>query len=67
VPENDTDTLQQLNRWLEVNDSHACNEMGALYYHGENGVVQNRSKALEYFLRGAELGSKGCVIHCPMF
>jgi hypothetical protein len=57
MPENDTDTLQRLNKRLEVNDSHACNEMRALYYHGENGVVRDKSKALEYFLRGAELGS----------
>jgi TPR repeat protein len=47
---------QQLDKWLEVNDPVAFYEIGALYYHGR-GVLRDTSKALEYFIRGSELGS----------
>jgi TPR repeat protein len=48
--------LQELNKRAEINDHDAFYSMGAIYNQGE-GVVQDKSKALEYFIRGAELGS----------
>ena len=48
--------VQELNERLEVNDPEAFYNMGAMYYHGR-GVLQDKSKALEYFTRGSELGS----------
>jgi TPR repeat protein len=56
APDNVTDTLQQLNRRLEVNDPYAFYDIGAYYNVGLN-VVQDKSKAFEYFIRVAELGS----------
>jgi TPR repeat protein len=40
-----------------VIDTQAFNHTGALYLQGEHGLVQYKSKALEYFIRGSELGS----------
>jgi TPR repeat protein len=48
--------IQQLHNRLEVNDPWAFGDIGIRYFHGE-GVVQDKSKAFEYFCRGAELGS----------
>lgn len=56
LPGNVAEMIQQLNKRLEVNDPWAFSHIGVKYFRGD-GVVQNKSKALEYFCRGAELGS----------
>jgi TPR repeat protein len=45
-----------LNKRIEVNDHEAFYEMGSMYFEGYN-IAQDKSKALEYYIRGAELGS----------
>jgi TPR repeat protein len=56
MPENMSETLQLLNKRLEVNDPEAFYNVGAVYFIGQY-VVQDKSKGLEYYIRGAELGS----------
>jgi TPR repeat protein len=60
VAENMTDVIQRHNKWLEVNDPYAFFDIGTRYFQGL-GVVQDKSKALEYYLRGVELGSADCL------
>jgi TPR repeat protein len=56
APDSVTDALQLLDKWLEVNNHYAFYDIGA-YYNVSWTVVKNKSKAFEYFLHGAELGS----------
>jgi TPR repeat protein len=56
APKNIKNSLQGLNERLEVNDPEAFFGSGAIYFQGE-GVVKDKSKGLEYYIRGAELGS----------
>ena len=56
MPENMQETIQQINKRLEVNDPEAFYNMGAVYFIGQV-VVQDKSKGLGYYIRGAELGS----------
>jgi TPR repeat protein len=48
--------IQQMNKRLQVNDFHAFYNTGALYFNGDD-VAQDKTKALEYYFRAAELGS----------
>jgi TPR repeat protein len=54
--ENVADLLQELHKQLEVNDPKAFFNMGAVYSNGDY-VVQDKPKAFEYYIRGAELES----------
>jgi TPR repeat protein len=54
---NFSDAFLRLNKRLEVNDPEAFYNIGLLYDYGEGSVVRDKSKALEYYIRGAELGS----------
>jgi TPR repeat protein len=51
-----SETIQQINKRLQVNDPEAFYNMGAVYFIGQV-VVQDKSKGLGYYIRGAELGS----------
>jgi TPR repeat protein len=48
------DSFVLLNKRIEVNDPEAFYEMGSMYSEGYN-IAQDKSKALEYYIRGATI------------
>jgi TPR repeat protein len=55
-PEHTSDWLRDLNKRLEVNNPEAFFQIGVVYFNG-NDVTQDKSKGLDFFFRGSELGS----------
>jgi hypothetical protein len=56
----DAELIEREKKRLKVNDPWAFYNMGSRYFLG-GGVVQNKSKGLEYYFLGAELGSSDAL------
>lgn len=54
--------LQKVNEAIELGCSEIANKVGELFMSNDIGFPINREKALEYFIKGAELGnSESCA------
>jgi len=52
---------------VEVNDAGAMAALGNIYYHGNGGLLQDPTKALELYARAAALGSSNAHFHLCRF
>ena len=57
VSSSEEEEIRRLNIRMEAGDADACDQMGVRYRDGFLGLKQDKRKALEMFLRAAELGS----------
>ena len=48
--------VEEMMRRMEANDAGAIFQLGHCYYHGLNGVQQDRTRAKELYTRAVELG-----------
>jgi hypothetical protein len=48
----------QIMKRVEANDAGAMCQLGCYYYHGNGGLLQDRTKALELWTQAAALGSR---------
>ena len=49
--------LRQLEARIEQNDANALYKIGEFLWYGKNGMSKDKLKALDYWIRAAELGS----------
>jgi len=56
-PESNEEMFKRYKKRVEQDDPIATRHMGFMYRDGENGLLQNRAKALELWHRAGELGS----------
>ena len=52
----DNDAVKRMRKRMEVNDAQAMYELGCYHQHGQRGLPQDVSKALELYHRAGELG-----------
>ena len=57
VPSSEMESIDRLNKRVEIGDANAFNMMGTGYTFGTSSLQKDTEKALEFFLRAAELGS----------
>jgi len=53
------EAIERYKKRVELNDANAIYNMGGFYAYGYHGLPQNMAKALELWLRAAELGHSG--------
>jgi tetratricopeptide (TPR) repeat protein len=53
----DEESVVEMMKRVEVNDAGAMCQLGFYYYHGREGLHQDREKAIELYARSANLGS----------
>jgi len=51
--------IRRYKKRVEQDDTIGMRDLGFMYRNGENGLLQNRAKALELYRRAAELGDAG--------
>jgi len=56
LPKDIAKGLELLTRAVNLGDGDACNALGELYWHGEDGVVPDRAKARLYWEHAAKKG-----------
>jgi hypothetical protein len=60
----DEEEIEQLMKRAEVNDASSIYLLGNFYHHGQHGLLQDRTKAIELMKQAAELGSSQG--HCEL-
>jgi TPR repeat protein len=60
----DEEEIEQLMKRAEVNDASSIYLLGNFYHHGQHGLLQDRTKAIELMKQAAELGSSQA--HCEL-
>jgi TPR repeat protein len=53
----DEESVVEMMKRVEVNDAGAMCQLGFYYYHGREGLHQDRERAIELYARYANLGS----------
>jgi TPR repeat protein len=56
VDKTDEERVDELMRRVEVNDAGAIFALGNNYYHGSEGLLRDRGKAIELYAKAADLG-----------
>jgi hypothetical protein len=56
---NDQVSLERTKKRVEANDPNSMCLLAQDYYHGGKGLQQDRTKAMELYVRAADLGSRG--------
>jgi TPR repeat protein len=56
VDKTDEERVDELMRQVEVNDAGAIFALGNNYYHGSEGLLRDRGKAIELYAKAADLG-----------